>query len=294
MPTRKHWPGSKNTCHPECRRDSKISKSCLSTINHQPSALNHQTKIFQALRRLDEAGDAFVCITLAAARGSVPQEIGAKMLVTENGRACGTIGGGRVEEAAIKHARELLTSRPAIPCELLEWNLQKDIGMTCGGVVTFFFEIFHPASWTIAIFGAGHVSQALVQILSRLSCRIAVFDTRPEMLAALPEAPNVRRRLIEPLENAVDEIPEGAFVAVMTQGHRTDKPVLERILKTRQFPYLGVIGSASKAAVLRRELRESGIAKPVFLCPIGLPLGKDTPEEIAISIAAEMLQVRGQ
>ena len=165
--------------------------------------------------------------------------------------------------------------------------------MTCGGVVTFIFEVFRPASWHIAIFGAGHVSQALVRTLASLSCRVTVFDTRPEMLSALPEAIQVRRRVIEPLENAVDEIPEGAFVAVMTQGHRTDKPVLERILKTRQFPYLGVIGSASKAAVLRRELRESGIAEPAFRCPIGLPLGKDTPEEIAISIAAEMLQVRG-
>jgi xanthine dehydrogenase accessory factor len=257
--------------------------------------MSQSTKIFQAMRRLDEAGDAFVCVTLAGAKGSVPQEIGAKMLVTENenGRACGTIGGGRVEEAAIRHACELLGRGAEVPCEMVEWNLQKDIGMTCGGVVTFLFEVFQPASWTIAIFGAGHVSQALVRILTSLSCRIAVFDTRPEMLAALPEAPNVRRRLIEPLENAVDELPEGSFVAVMTQGHRTDKPVLEQILKTRAFPYLGVIGSASKAAVLRRELRESDIAEPDFRCPIGLPLGKDTPEEIAISIAAEMLQVRG-
>ncbi len=255
--------------------------------------MSQTAKIFQAMRRFDEAGEAFVSVTLAAAKGSVPQETGAKMLVTENGRACGTIGGGRVEEAAIKRARALLVTKPEAPCELIEWNLQKDIGMTCGGVVTFFFEVFRPAAWNIAIFGAGHVSQALVRILSSLSCRIAVFDTRPEMLSALPEAPNVRLRLIEPLENAVDEIPEGAFVAVMTQGHRTDKPVLERILKTRSFPYLGVIGSASKAAVLRRELREADIAEPTFRCPIGLPFGKDTPEEIAISIAAEMLQVRG-
>jgi len=255
--------------------------------------MSQTTKTIQAMSRLDEAGEAFVCVTLAAARGSVPQEIGARMLVTNNGRMCGTIGGGRVEEAAIKKAREFLAGNPEKPCELVEWNLQKDIGMTCGGVVTFFFEIFQPSSWVIAIFGAGHVSQALVGILSGLCCRIMVFDTRPEMLSALPVAPNIRRRLIEPLENGVSEIPEGAFVAVMTQGHRSDKPVLERILKMRQFPYLGVIGSASKAAVLRRELRDAGIAEPTFRCPIGLPLGRDTPEEIAISIAAEMIQIRG-
>ena len=258
--------------------------------------MNQTTKVLEVMRRLDETGDAFVCVTLAEARGIVPQEPGAKMLVTGEGRACGTVGGGRVEEAAIKHARELLAGRPKISCELIEWNLQRDIGMTCGGVVTFFFEVFRPSSWPIAIFGAGHVAQALVRILAGLSCRVSVYDTRPEMLSQLTQASNVKARLIEPLEDGVREIPEGAFVVVMTQGHRTDKPVLERILKTRSFPYLGAIGSASKAAVLRRELRESGVEghlTEAFRCPIGLPLGRDTPEEIAISIAAELLEVRG-
>lgn len=253
--------------------------------------MSQLTGIIESMRCLEESGEAFVCVTLAEARGSVPQEVGAKMLVTENGRACGTIGGGRVEEAAIEHARGLLAGRS--PCELIEWNLQKDIGMTCGGVVKFFFEVFQTDAWQIAIFGAGHVSQALVRVLAGLDCRVHVFDTRPEMLSALPESSRIRGHLVEPLEDAVEKIPGGAFVVVMTQGHRTDKPVLERILKTRPFPYLGVIGSASKAAVLRRELGGAGIADPAFRCPIGLPLGKDTPAEIAISIVAEMLQVRG-
>ena len=254
--------------------------------------MNQTTKVLQAMGRLDETGDAFVCVTLAETRGSAPQEPGAKMLVTCEGRVCGTIGGGRVEEAAIKRARELLSARHAID----RMNLQRDIGMTCGGVVKFFFEIFRPCSWTVAIFGAGHVAQALVRILASLSCRVTVFDTRAELLSQLFQASNIKARLIEPLEDGVRDIPEGAFVVVMTQGHRTDKPVLERILKTRSFPYLGAIGSASKAAVLRRELRESGVEGDLaqaFRCPIGLPLGRDTPEEIAISIAAEMLEVRG-
>ena len=258
--------------------------------------MNQTTKVLQAMGRLDEKGDAFVCVTLAEARGSVPQEAGAKMLVTGEGRFCGTIGGGRVEEAAIKRARELLSAPPEISCELIEWNLQRDIGMTCGGVVKFFFRRFSSLLVDRRIFGAGHVTQALVRILAGLSCRVSVFDTRPEMLSQLTQASNVKARLIEPLEDGVMEIPEGAFVAVMTQGHRTDKPVLERILKTRSFPYLGAIGSASKAAVLRRELRESGVERDLaraFRCPIGLHLGRDTPEEIAISIAAEMLDVRG-
>jgi len=250
-------------------------------------------EVMESMLRLEKSGQPFVCVTLAGAKGSVPQEVGAKMVVDVSGRVCGTVGGGRVEEAAIHQASRMLVASTPSLCEFHEWNLQKDIGMTCGGVVTFFFERFHGGSWPIAIFGAGHVSQALTRVLSKLDCRVDVFDTRQDLLEGLPDSPRVNGHLVEPLETAVDGLSEGTFVVVMTQGHRTDKPVLERILKTRTFPYLGVIGSESKAAVLRRELREAGIADPVFRCPMGLPLGKDTPQEIAISIAAELLQVRG-
>lgn len=251
--------------------------------------------ILGTMARLEEAGHPFVCVTMAATRGSAPQDAGAKMVVTLEGRAAGTVGGGRVEEAAIKHACALL-ARNGSHNEMVEWNLQRDIGMTCGGVVTLLFETFNHALWQIAIFGAGHVSQSLVRTLSTLNCRITVFDTRRDWLEKLPAARNVSAIYREPLENAVADIPEGAFVALMTQGHRTDRPVLERILQTRKFPYLGVIGSKSKAATLRKELRENGVSEKLlqaFRCPLGLPLGSDSPEEIAISIAAEMLQVRG-
>lgn len=247
----------------------------------------------ETMLRLEKAGEAFVCVTLAGARGSVPQEVGAKMVVNVAGRICGTVGGGRVEEAAITQARTMLVTPPTSPCVSHEWNLQKDIGMTCGGVVTFFFELFHHTAWQVAIFGAGHVSQALTRVLAELDCRVDVFDTRPDLLAQLPASSRVAGHMLEPLADAVDGLAEGSFVVVMTQGHLTDKPILERILQTRTFPYLGVIGSSSKAAVLKRELREAGISDPVFRCPMGLPLGKDTPQEIAISIAAELLQVRG-
>jgi xanthine dehydrogenase accessory factor len=256
--------------------------------------MNPKAEVFRQLAAMHDAGTACACVTLAGAQGSVPQEVGAKMLVTAAGRVCGTVGGGRVEDAAIRHAQHLLTN-PIDGFAMVEWNLQRDIGMTCGGVVQMAFETFHSKVWTIAVFGAGHVAQALVRVLVPLDCRILVFDTRTEFLAALPAAPNVVCECVEPLQSAVDRIPEHASVVVMTQGHRTDKPILEMILKTRSFPYLGVIGSASKAAVLRRELRECGVpagAGQTFRCPVGLPLGRDTPEEIAISIAAELLQNR--
>jgi len=252
-------------------------------------------KILGDQARLESAGDPFVCVTLIAARGSVPQEVGAKLLVRSGGRESGTIGGGRIEEAAIAKARELLKVKNGPRCATVEWNLQRDVGMTCGGVVTLLFETFNHAVWKIAIFGAGHVAQALARVLCNLRCQVRVIDSRKDWLAALPKLPNLEAVFADPLAGAVKTLPEDAFVALMTQGHRTDKPVLERILKTRAFPYLGVIGSASKAAVLRRELKESGLSPAkcrAFRCPLGLPLGNDEPEEIALSIAAEMVQVR--
>jgi len=259
--------------------------------------VNSPSEFFRTAAELDAAGEPFATVTIAAARGSVPQETGAKMIVTARGRRCGTVGGGRVEEAAIAEARALLAASDGPGCRTLEWNLQRDIGMTCGGVVTMFFEVFHRASWPVVIFGAGHVAQALVRVLVTLDCRISVVDARKDWLAALPEASKVSAIHADPLEAEVARIPDGAFVLLMTQGHRTDRPVLERILQTRRFPYLGVIGSRSKAATLRRELREGGVPAARlkdFRCPLGLPLGKDSPEEIAISIAAEMLEVRGR
>ena len=247
------------------------------------------------LARLEGGGQPFVCVTLIAARGSVPQEVGAKLLVSARGRESGTIGGGRIEEAAIARARSLLKAKKSPRCETVEWNLQRDVGMTCGGVVTLLFEILNHGIWKIVIFGAGHVAQALVRVLAPLRCRVLVIDSRRDWLDTLPKLPNIEAVFADPPEGAVKALPEGAFVALMTQGHRSDKPVLERILKTRSFPYLGVIGSASKAAVLRRELKESGVSPAkcrAFRCPLGLPLGNDEPEEIALSIAAEMVQAR--
>jgi len=251
--------------------------------------------VFRKLSDLHEAGFSCAGVTLTGATGSVPQEVGAKMVVTESGPAVGTVGGGRVEDAAIRHARKLLAQESPAVFDQVEWNLQRDIGMTCGGVVRMAFEVFRPSASLVVIFGAGHVANALARVLIALDCRIFVYDSRSDWLNALPSAPNLEYALVEPLDEAVNRIPDGAFVAVMTQGHRSDMPILARILKTRSFPYLGVIGSPAKAGVLRRELLDAGVVtdlEKAFRCPIGLPIGRNTPEEIAISIAAELLQAR--
>lgn len=250
---------------------------------------------FNVLRRCAELAEAqtpLVLVTLVEAIGSTPQDTGAKMLVTSKGLVEGTVGGGRVEAKAIAHAEALLDT--AIPgCSMVDWSLKADVGMTCGGRVKLLFECLGVAPWRIAIFGAGHVAQALVGILVTVPCQVLCIDPRKEWLARLP-AGIKSIEAVNPAEH-VETLAGDTFVLCMTQGHKTDLPVLQRVYSRGQaFPFVGVIGSRAKAAVLRKELAEYGIdpAKLDFHCPVGLDLGTNHPAEIAISIAAQLLAVR--
>ncbi|MEQ8209000.1 MAG: xanthine dehydrogenase accessory protein XdhC [Lacipirellulaceae bacterium] len=243
---------------------------------------------------LTAAGTPYVQVTLVEATGSTPQDVGARMLVTAEGLAGGTVGGGRIEAKAIEQAQTALREK-AEPT-LVDWSLKADVGMTCGGRVKLFFQSFAVASWEVVVFGAGHVAQALTRLLITLpACRVTCIDPRSEWLAKLPEGV-----LTKETENPADEVgtlPEETFVLCMTRGHSSDLPVLKAIFETnRQFPFLGVIGSKAKATVLRKELLEAGISaeRVQFHCPVGLPIGSNHPAEIAVSIVAQLLEVRDQ
>ena len=246
---------------------------------------------------LAQSGRPFVSVTLVDAVGSVPQEIGSKMLVDRNGLVFGTVGGGRIENQAIEQAIALLT-RPADHSSSLfvEWNLKRDVGMTCGGSVKLYFESVNHRVWSIVLFGAGHVANALVECLSRLDCSLTVIDPREDWLAKIPDSPKLTKHKVAEPETWVSSLPENAFVLLMTMGHRTDRPILEAILKSdKRYPYLGVIGSQGKRGALRKELLAAGLTAEIadsFRCPIGLPIGSNEPAEIAISVTAELLQVR--
>ncbi len=251
----------------------------------------------RTLAELLEANTPFVMVTLIDIRGSAPQITGAKAVVTEHGIVSGTVGGGRIEAAAIRRAQQLLAADDGTSSQFVTWNLQTDIGMTCGGEVRLFFEVCGSGGWSIAVFGAGPIAQTLIPLLIQLNCRVTCFDTRPEWLARLPDHPKLRTVCPAELPDVVPDQPANAFFLLMTQGHGTDLPVLAEILKTRQAAYVGVIGSPQKAGVLRRDLQEQGISQEKidsFVCPMGLPLGNNTPAEISISVIAQLLQRRDE
>ena len=154
-------------------------------------SVTEQTTFIETLAAMAESGQPFAQVTLVEATGSTPQDSGSKMLVTKDGLHFGTVGGGKVELKAIEFAQQLIIDPQSPPTRLLDWNLQRDVGMTCGGLVKMFFEVYNRKDWRIVVFGAGHVAQALIRCLLPLSCRIVCVDSRQDWLDRLPNSPQL-------------------------------------------------------------------------------------------------------
>ncbi|MBX9671563.1 MAG: XdhC family protein [Candidatus Obscuribacterales bacterium] len=290
------------------------------------SRRNDETEIlvvhefFDKLQELLTGNVPFVSVMIVDSIGSVPQNAGSKMLVTNEGLYFGTVGGGKVEKRAIEEAQVFLRSGRIAgedpsseggseqtdeiirvgdaKTKFVNWSLNKDIGMTCGGSVKLYFEVFNTNLWNIVVFGAGHCSNALIGLLVNLDCRVTCFDTRPEWLERLPQSAKLKKVHADDLPSAVADLSDNSFITLMTMGHTTDKPILLEILRqwtSKRFPYLGVIGSKAKAARLMQDIDEAGLPseyKKLFRCPMGLAIGNNHPQEIAISIVAELIQER--
>jgi xanthine dehydrogenase accessory factor len=251
-----------------------------------------------ALAVLSARGEPAVLVTVLRADGSTPREAGAKMVVSAGGTH-GTIGGGHLEMEATRTAREMLAAAPpggaAAPITR-DLGLGPSLGQCCGGAVTLLFEMILPPAWRIALFGAGHVGRALVRLLGDLPCRVDWFDPRP---AEFPDAVpgNVRAVVSDDPEGEVPDLPSGCDVVVFTHSHDLDQAIVAAALRRRDLGYLGLIGSRTKRARLEARLGERGFAAgdlARIVCPIGLPgVGGKVPAEIAIAVAAQLLQLRG-
>ena len=251
------------------------------------------TNLWRVLAEFEDSRVPHVLVTLIGVRGSAPAPVGAKMVVAGGGLPHGTVGGGKVEAVAVQRAREILDGGGGI--ERVVWNLQRDIGMTCGGEVELLFEPRCFSGWTVAVFGAGHVAQALVPLLLTLDVRVLCFDPRADWISRLPKSRRLAAEVCGNAVEAVDRLPADAFVCSITQGHASDLPVLEGAFRRGCFPFVGCIGSGAKAARLRGDLVRAGISEADLgrlRCPLGLDIGGNSPQEIAVSIAAQLLQER--
>lgn len=247
---------------------------------------------------LSSQGRPFVIATLVEIIGGAPQECGAKMIIEKSNTLHGTIGGGKLEAKTIKEAHSLLESKEIKRFSMKTWNLQSDVGMTCGGKVSITFETYGASNWNIALFGAGHVAQALTRVLVSLDCSVTCIDPRSEWTSQFPKSPKLNVLCISEPQSIVHQLSRDTFYVVMTQGHGTDLPVLTEIFRHRaDAPFIGCMGSTVKAIRLRKDLIEAGISQELvekLKTPIGLPIGSNTPEEIAISVAAQLLEERSR
>ena len=251
---------------------------------------------------LAERATVFVTVTLVEPEGHVPQDIGAKAIVTASGLAWGTVGGGRLEARAITHGQAMIarqvagvTPAAALQSEIVRYELLRDLNMVCGGAATLFYEISALPNWSIALFGAGHVAQATLSLLCTFECGLTCIDPRDEWLAKIPSQPNVCKVLVAEPAEFVSKLPAGTFYLCMSQGHATDLPIVREILRRGDAAFIGVIGSEPKSRTLRSTLIKEGFTESMvgrIHCPIGLPIGSNSPPEIAVSIAAQLLQER--
>jgi xanthine dehydrogenase accessory factor len=249
------------------------------------------------IESLQQAGISFCVATIVDARGSIPQVIGARAIFTGKDLVHGTVGGGTLEVTCQKKAVELLEGDEAVSTDFQRYNLQKDLGMTCGGELALFFEVHRQELiWNIVIFGAGHVAQSLCRFLAELDCHVVCVDTRAEWLERLPRNDKLEACHVSNYCDGVDWIVPGADVILMTTGHGADMPVLKAIEKGRlNIAMLGVIGSDAKSGIVRSQLARDGLPHEFIdriVCPLGDKLGNNTPAEIAVGIVSQLLRRR--
>jgi xanthine dehydrogenase accessory factor len=251
--------------------------------------------VLEELVRLRRAGQRCALATIVQASGSIPSYTSAKLLVREDGSIVGTIGGGCVEGEVWSAAREVMeTGKPRRLNFSLGQDAAYDNGLICGGQLEVFIEPVEPQPCAV-IFGAGHISKGLCEIAALAGFRTVVVDDRESFAnrERFPTADEVRAGEYEDVFPGL-EVNSSTYLIIVTRGHRDDMRVL-RWAVTTPARYIGMIGSRRKALSVAKELEKEGIPRASFervSSPMGLDIAALSPEEIAVSVMAEIIAVR--
>ena len=275
--------------------------------------------LFEKIQERLDAGEDLVLAVVTEASGSTPRGKGAAMLIGPSGTICGSIGGGALEGVALKDAAACLAEKRSGQIAFrMDSDAAAEDGMICGGSATVLLQYIaagqkdwlqqlkekigadsplFAAPERAFIFGGGHIAAALAPILKSVGFLVVVMDDRAEFAdpERFPDAAQVVCGDFRTLEKFFTFC-ESDYAVVITSGHIHDFEVEEQLLR-RELAYIGVIGSRKKTAAVNAKLREAGISEEALAkvhTPIGLAIGAVTPEEIAVSIAAEMIQVRAE
>jgi len=252
-------------------------------------------EVFAAVTAALERGEAAALVTIVATTGSTPQRVGAKMLVFADGRIVGTIGGGCYENDAFWKAREAIDHRRP---ELVHYELSDDFaqetGLICGGQMDVYIEPIEPSP-ELYVIGAGHVGFHLARLAHEVGFRVHIVDDR-EKFANNERFPTAEEVVVDDIPTWVARanLPPHAYAVIVTRGHTNDLEAL-RALAPIDLRYLGLIGSRAKVARIYEALAADNMPAERLErvhAPIGLDIGAVTPQEIAVSILAELIAVK--
>ena len=251
--------------------------------------------IFEEIYKLKREGKRAALATIINARGSTPSVVAAKMLVLEDGSILGTVGGGCVEFDVRKRAMAVIQDeKPRNFTFDLDQRPDDDTGLLCVGSVQVFIEPVIPTP-VLYIFGAGHVGLNVCKVAALAGFEVVVCDDR-EQYANRERFPDAREIHAGEMDAVLSELSPSAasYIVIVTRGHRHDMRVLRWALDTPAH-YIGMIGSGRKVLTIFQQLEAEGAARESFqrvFAPIGLEISAAMPEEIAISIVAELIAIR--
>lgn len=250
--------------------------------------------IFEAIAEVKRSGTPAALAIVIRTEGSVPRKPGAKMLILKDGKIYGTLGGGDLENNIIREALQAIEKgTPRIASFTLDRE-KGNLDMMCGGTVEVYIEPLLPADKLI-IFGAGHITRFLAPMMQKAGFSVTVVDDSPDFLKKeyFPDIEDVHTEDMEAFARTLQPNSK-TYIVVLSRGFSRDKAILRQLLK-KDFRYIGMIGSKRKMESIIKELKEEGIPDTAFSAiksPVGLDIGAETPEEIAISIAGEIIAVK--
>ena len=251
--------------------------------------------LYDEIVRLRKLGQKCAVATIVQVNGSIPSFESAKILVREDGSFMGTVGGGCVEAEVWNAAREVIeTEKPRHLSFSLGQDAAYDEGLICGGQLNIFVEPVIPQPRAF-IFGGGHVSKGISKIATLAGFSTSIVDNR-EAFANAERFPEAEATYAEEYEEVFPKLPvnSSSYIIIVTRGHRDDMRVLRWAVNT-PARYIAMIGSKRKTISVVHELEKEGIPREAFdkvFAPMGLEIGAEMPEEIAISVVAEMIAVR--
>jgi xanthine dehydrogenase accessory factor len=251
-------------------------------------------ELYQELAAITAKGENAALATVITSKGSTPRKPGTKMLIKSDGTVIGSIGGGAVEKEVIEKAGEVIKSNNP---QIVHYDLTgtgREAWMICGGKMDIFIEPIKSLE-SLFLFGAGHIANSTSVIAKMLGFRVTVVDPRAEYNneESFPTADSL---IVEEFENAFGmlAVDENSYIVIYTAGHVSDEKCLEFAINTGA-KYVGMIGSKKKVTEIKKRLLDKGISQTQIEqvhAPIGIDIAAETPEEIAISILAEIIRIR--